>query len=85
MRLQLTLTGEQAGAVKRQAAREGVSAAEIVRGSVETYATTCRPDSRGYVRHRALKAAGALRGGLPDLSRRHDDYLAEPSASLTDT
>jgi len=51
--------------------------ADLIRALVdESLSSTGRPD-RDARRRRALTAIGMLRKGPRDLSRRHDDYLAE--------
>ena len=80
VRTQVQLTEEQARAVRRMAAQEGVSVAEIIRQSIEARVRASGTPSQEEVRRRALEVAGTLRGGPEDLSARHDDYLAEAYA-----
>jgi hypothetical protein len=72
IRMQVQLTEEQANALRRMAAREGVPIAELIRQGI---ARRLAENDRHERRRRALAAAGRLRGGPSDLGRRHDAYL----------
>ena len=77
VRTQIQLTESQFEALKARAAVEGRSMADLVRALVdESFSIPGRPD-REERRRRALLAVGAITKGPRDLSRRHDDYLAE--------
>jgi len=76
VRMQVALTEEQAEAVRRLAAERGVSAAEIVRDSLERYVAAGRPQSRP----RPLVAVGPVDSGLHDVAEHHDEYLPEAIA-----
>lgn len=78
VRTQVQLTQEQAQALKRIAAKRGVSVAEIIRRAIDTVVTTeVLPPDREEIRRRALEAVGCFHSGLSDLSTRHADYWAE--------
>jgi hypothetical protein len=77
VRTQVQLTEEQAQAVKQMAIERGVSIAEIIRQSVDAFVRSGGRPSQAELRKRALAAAGAVRGGPPDLSERHDEYAVE--------
>lgn len=77
VRTQVQLTEKQAAAVKQMASERGVSIAEIIRQSVDAFLRSGGRPTQAELRERALAAAGAVRDGPPDLSERHDDYLAE--------
>lgn len=78
VRTQIQLTERQARELKRIAAMEGVSMAEVIRKAVDA-------KLRGGVREvpweernrRALAVMGKFRSGLKDVAEKHDDYLAE--------
>ena len=77
VRTQVQITEKQAASLKRLAAEEDVSQAEIVRRSIELYLR-----GRGAVadqerRERALRASGRFRSGKRDVGERHDKYLAD--------
>jgi Arc/MetJ-type ribon-helix-helix transcriptional regulator len=77
VRTQIQLTEAQARAVKRAAMKEGTSAAEVIRRAVEKMAEA-RPKISAQERvRRAIEIAGKFRFGKKDVSRKHDEYLAE--------
>jgi len=77
VRVQIQFAKPQLDGLKRLAAEEGKSVAELVRSGMEFYVRT-RPKAGGADRtERARKAAGRFRSGLKDVSRNHDRYLAE--------
>ena len=77
VRTQIQLTEAQARAVKRAAMEEGTSAAEVIRRAVEKMAEA-RPKISAQERvRRAIEIAGKFRSGKKDVSRKHDEYLAE--------
>ena len=77
VRTQVQLTETQSEALKRMAARRGVSVAKIIRESVdEGLKHGIAPDA-DELRRRAVAAAGCGHSGKRDISTRHDDYLDE--------
>ncbi|MEW5873370.1 MAG: ribbon-helix-helix protein, CopG family [Chloroflexota bacterium] len=76
IRVQIQLTSEQARTLKRLAAREGKSVAELIRISVDAMLRSGGIPGQEALRRKALTAAGKLNGPA-DLSAQHDDYLAE--------
>jgi len=78
VRTQVQLTEKQAEVLKRVAAREGVSVAEVIRRAVDHVVgfEQISPDM-DELRRRALAVAGTLHSDVDDLSVRHDDYFAE--------
>lgn len=78
VRTQIQLTERQARELKRMAAKEGVSMAEIIRKAVDAKirGETGEMPWEEWVR-RAQAAMGKYRSGLKDVAERHDDYLAE--------
>jgi Arc/MetJ-type ribon-helix-helix transcriptional regulator len=77
VRTQILLTEEQARELRRQAAAEGRSMADLVRDSVDAMLKARAGGGRRHAKARALAAAGRFRSGVPDLGTRHDDYLAD--------
>ena len=77
IRTQVQLTEEQARMLKALAAEKGSSVAELVRQSVDSFIRQASGATIEERRKRAIAAAGRFRSGLPDISVRHDDYLAE--------
>lgn len=76
IRTQIQITPEQARALKRLAAREGKSVAELIRISVDNMLRTGRIKDQDDLRRKASAAAGTLKGP-ENLAANHDDYLAE--------
>jgi len=77
IRTQIQLTEAQAKAVKKAAMEEGTSVAEVIRRAVERMAEA-RPKISAQERvRRAIEIAGKFRSGKKDVSRKHDEYLAE--------
>ena len=77
IRTQVQLTDSQYRALKRLAAEQNVSMAEIIRQSIDAY-FSAHHGVHGEKRiTRAKAAAGKFRSGSQDLSVRHDDYLGE--------
>lgn len=77
VRTQIQLTRKQASALKRRAAAEGVSMAELVRRGVDCYLNAAGAVSEEEVRQRAIKAAGRFISGRSDLAEHHDEHLAK--------
>lgn len=77
VRTQIQLTEEQAAVLKRMAAVQHVSMAEIIRKAVDLIARTgFIPDVKSQ-RQRAVASAGRFHSGCGDLAEDHDRYLAE--------
>jgi len=77
VRTQIQLTEEQAAALKRLAAAKRVSVAELIRQGVETLIRSEETSSLEERRKRAIAIAGRFHSGRSDLSRKHDEHLAE--------
>ena len=78
VRTQIQLTERQARELKRIAAREDVSMAEVVRRAVEAKIREGTPGVPWEERvRRAMAVMGKFHSGLKDVSRRHDHYLAK--------
>ncbi len=76
VRTQIQITPEQAKALKRLAAREGKSVAELIRISVDEMLRAGGIQEQAKLRKKALEAAGKL-SGPADLAEKHDDYTVE--------
>ncbi len=78
IRTQIQITPQQARALKRLAAKEGLSVAELIRRSVDALLAAGGIPDQAILRATALAAAGKL-AGPSDLSANHDAYLTEAS------
>ena len=76
IRTQIQITDEQARALKRLAAKEGKSVAELIRISVDNLLRAGGVQAADLARQKALAAAGKL-SGPENLAEDHDNYLAE--------
>ena len=76
-RTQIQLPEQQVTLLKRLAAQQHVSMAELIRRAVDLF--TLSPDAANIKeqRERAIAAVGRFHSGRRDLAARHDDYLAE--------
>jgi Ribbon-helix-helix protein, copG family len=78
VRTQIQLTERQARELKRIAAKEDISMAEVVRRAVDAKIREAAAGVPWEERvRRAMAAMGKFRSGLKDVSKRHDRYLAE--------
>jgi hypothetical protein len=77
IRTQIQLTPEQAKALRRLAAAEGVSQAELVRRFVDEGLLRFRGRGGAERVRRALAVVGRFRSGHRDVSERHDRHLDE--------
>ncbi len=76
IRTQIQITPEQARALKRLAAKEGKSVAELIRISLDDMLRAGGIRAQEEMRQKARAAAGRLRGPK-NLAEDHDDYLNE--------
>ena len=77
VRIQVRLTKEQTQALKKMAADQHVSVAELIRRSVDMMIRSSMQGTRDERWQRAVAIAGPFHSGYSDISVRHDDYLAE--------
>jgi hypothetical protein len=77
VRTQIQLTEDQVRRLKRRAALEGCSMAELIRRGVDGLLGQDETTSREELKRRAIAVSGRFRSGVPDLSENHDAYLAE--------
>jgi hypothetical protein len=80
IRTQIQLTEEQSRALKSLAVRRGVSVAELIRQSVDSFIQSSAGLDDQERRRRAIAAAGKFRSGKDDVAVNHDNYLAEAYA-----
>jgi Arc/MetJ-type ribon-helix-helix transcriptional regulator len=74
VRTQIQLPKEQVAMLKRMAASQQVSMAEVIRQAVALLAQARGEAQR---RERALRVAGRFHSGLGNLAAEHDAHLAE--------
>ena len=75
VRTQIQLTEEQFAALRKRAAAEDRSMADLIRTAVDSILHGAGRVSREERRRRALAVVGRYRSAPRDLSRRHDEYL----------
>ncbi len=76
IRTQIQITPEQARAIKRLAAKEEKSVAELIRISLDDMLRADGVKDQEDLRRKARAAAGKL-SGPKNLAEKHDHYLAE--------
>lgn len=76
-RTQIQLTPEQAEKVRRAAADRGISMAAFIRAAIDEQLAS---EEQARRRERAIASVGGFRSGRGDVSKRHDDYLADAFA-----
>lgn len=77
IRTQIQLTEEQSKRLKLLAAEQGVSVAELIRESIDSYLGTGLHPSQEELRERARSIVGKYTADRTDVSTNHDRYLAE--------
>ncbi len=77
IRTQIQLPEEQVIFLKKMAAAQHKSMAEIIRQAVDYFARAKQPEGDEHRRKRAMAAVGLFRSGASDLAASHDSYLAE--------
>jgi 16S rRNA U516 pseudouridylate synthase RsuA-like enzyme len=78
IRIQIQLTSGQARSLKRLAAKEGKSVAELIRASVDHLLQSGGLQGQELIRRKALAAAGQLIGP-GNLAEDHDQFMVEAS------
>lgn len=71
----IQLTEKQAKELRQRSKKEGVSMSELVRQGIDIILSKPSIDDETW--RRAMEAVGFAKGGPPDLSERHDEYLAQ--------
>jgi len=77
VRTQIQLTEEQVVLLKKMAAAQHDSMAEIIRQAIDFFIKAKQEEGEEHRRSRALAAAGRFRSGVKDLAASHDAYLTE--------
>jgi hypothetical protein len=75
-RKQIQLTARQAAALRREAARRGVSDAAVIRGLIDDLVVTAKPRSPDERWQRLERVIGKFHAREADIAREHDRYLA---------
>lgn len=75
--IQIQLTEDQVTALQALAARQQLSLDTVIRQGIDNLLRSAATPGDAEQRRRAFLVAGRFRSGLGDLSRRHDEYLAE--------
>lgn len=76
-RKQIQLTPRQAQAIRREAARRGISDAAVIRGLVDQLLVDGTGRNRDQRWQRLFAVVGRYRSGRRDIAREHDRYLAD--------
>ena len=77
VRTQIQLPEEHVVLLKKMAAAQHKSMAEIIRQAVDYFAKAKQAGGEEQRRRRAMAAAGCFRSGVKDLATSHDSYLIE--------
>ncbi len=77
VRTQIQLTETQARSLKKVAMDKGTSVAEVIRRAVDNMVQRSPKVSSEERVKRALEIVGKFRSGRRNVSRKHDEYLAE--------
>lgn len=77
VRTQIQLTETQATILKKMAAKNRLSMAELIRRAIDQMVSSGASRNLQDRRERACAAAGKFRSGVNDLSENHDQYLSE--------
>jgi hypothetical protein len=77
VRTQIQLTEAQAKTIKRVAMEKGTSVAEVIRRAVENMVQASPKVSIQERIGRAREIAGKFHSGKRNISRKHDEFLAE--------
>jgi len=77
VRTQIQLTREQAEKIRRAAIERRCSVAELIRQAIDSALKSGSAVDMDERRRRALDIAGQFSSGRKDISRRHDEYLAD--------
>lgn len=77
VRTQIQLTEAQSEKLKRLAAQQNTSVADLIRQSVDLYLSSTTHIDREEQKRKALEIVGKFNSGVSDLGINHDKYLAE--------
>ena len=77
IRTQIQLTEEQARALRKRAADEGRSMADLVRDGVDRLLVDRGVQDKEAAKRRSIDALGRFRSGMTDLGSAHDRHLGD--------
>lgn len=77
VRTQIQLTTEQARDLKKMALSRRASVSKLIRKAVDDLIKSNTGADVEELKKRALEVVGKYHSGKKDISRKHDDYLAE--------
>ena len=77
IRTQIQLTEKQARGLRKRAADEGRSMADLVRDGVDRLLVDQGDQDTASVKRRSIDALGRFRSGTTDLGSAHDRYLSD--------
>lgn len=77
IRTQIQLTEAQMQALRRKAATEGRSMADVIRAGLDRMLEDRVEGDREAAKRRSLDALGQFRSGTADLGGEHDRHLSE--------
>ena len=77
VRTQIQLPEAQVAMLKKLAALQHTSMAELIRRAIDLFAASPEAGTIVERKQRAMAAVGRFHSGQSDVSVRHDDYLAE--------
>ncbi|MBT1075479.1 ribbon-helix-helix domain-containing protein [Geobacter grbiciae] len=77
IRTQIQLEESQVLILKKMAAANHTSMAELIRQAVDFFARSKHMGQDSELRQRAMGVSGRFSSGVKDLSAEHDAYLAE--------
>jgi hypothetical protein len=77
IRTQIQVTEKQMKSLKTMALEQGVSVAELIRRSIDSFIQSPKVLSDEERIQRALSVIGKFHSGLSDVSVNHDKYLDE--------
>ena len=75
VRTQIQLPEEQVAMLKKMAAAQHKSMAEMIRQAIDFFAKAKQEGGEKQRRRRAMAAAGHFRSGVKDLAASHDSHL----------
>ena len=81
VRTQIQLTEDQALILKKMAAKQRKSMAELIRRAIDQMVDSSTQGVTKACREKARAVSGKFRSGIHDLSTDHDRYLSEDFGS----
>ena len=86
IRTQIQLTEAQSARVREAAHRSGLSAAEVIRKSIDRFLEQeASAPPAAVTRLSALEVVGRFHCGVTDIAARHDEYLAAAYLTTAET